>query len=172
MPLTPNFTCSSILGSPSTIVFEDTSTGSNVAIVARRITLQNYLSANIVPSGTTTSYIDWALATNPLTVNILLTDYALSVRVDWIDVSGTVVNIKTIPYVFQRYNVEFNYSLTYSEANGNASLNSSNWLRGRMALYQSIQDADNAITEASSITDSQAAIDRGTAIRLNPNVLY
>ena len=172
MPLTQNFTCSQIIGAPSEIVFEDTSTGSDVAVTGRRIYLQTNLGTYLVPSGTTTSYIAWLLATNPFTVDVLDSDYSLTVKVDWIDVSNAVLYTKTLVYVFQRFNIEFDYSLTYSEANGNASLNSANWLKGRMQLLLSIQDADNAITQASSITDSQAAIDRGTYIRLNPNVLY
>jgi len=170
--LTPNFTCSQIIGAPSEIVFEDTSTGTDALVTGRRIYLQTNLGTYIVPSGTATSYIEWLLATNPYTVDVLTTDYALTVLVQWIDVTDVVLYEKTLVYVLQRFNIEFNYSLTYSEANGNASLNSANWLKGRMQLLLSIEDADSAIAQASSITDSQAAIDRGTYIRLNPNVLY
>jgi len=79
---------------------------------------------------------------------------------------------ETTLYVFQRYNIEFDFSLSYSESVGKASLNSTNWLTGRMALTVAINDADNAITESASIADSQKACDRGTYIRLNPNILY
>jgi len=172
MPFTPSFTCSQILGLPSNIMFTDDSDGSDVAIVSRVIYLQTNLNAYLVPSGTTTDYIAWALATNPLTVDVLTKDYSLTVTTDWIDVNDAVLYTKTIVYVFQRYNIEFDYSLTYSEANGNASINSTNWLMNRMRLTTAISDADNAITEASSVTDSQAACDRGTYLRLNPDLFY
>jgi len=172
MALTPNFTCSQIIGASSEIVFEDTSTGADAAVVARRIYLQTNLSTYLVPSGTTTSYIAWALVTNPITEDVLDKDYALTVKIDWLDVSNAILYTKTLVYVFQRFNIEFDYSLTYSEANGGASLNSSNWLKSRMQLRLSIEDADSAITEASSVTDSQAACDRGTYLRLNTNLFY
>jgi len=119
------------------------------------------------------NYLYWPYASSTITYsNILTKDFALNVQVDWLSATGAVLYTKTILYVFQRYNIEFDFSLTYSESVGLASLNSTNWLNGRMALRLAINDADNAITESASITDSQKACDRGTYIRLNPNILY
>jgi len=164
--------CSQIIGLPQNIVTEDNSAGSDIAIVSRRLSFRTNLSTYLVPSGTTTDYVDWVLATNPITLDVLQSDFALFVKTDWLDVNDDVLYTLTKVYVFQRYNIEFDYSLTYSEANGNASLNSPNWLTSRMQLALSINDAANAITQASSVTDSQAAIDRGTYLRLNPNLFY
>ena len=54
MPLTPNFSTSQQAGLPSDVVVTDTSTGSDVAIVARRVYLVNYAGEYVVADGTTT----------------------------------------------------------------------------------------------------------------------
>lgn len=119
------------------------------------------------------NYLYWPYSESSITYsNLLDKDYAISVQVDWLSATSTVLYTKTILYVFQRHNIEFDFSLTYSESVGISSLNSANWLTGRMSLRLAINDADNAITESGSITDSQKACDRGTYIRLNPNILY
>jgi len=85
MPLTQNFTVSSIKGSPSDLLFQDNSTGSDSNLTERRIYLQKYNGQYLVPSGSTADYIVWPLATNPfILTGILDKDYALSIRVDWV----------------------------------------------------------------------------------------
>lgn len=83
MPLTPNFTATSILGSPSTIVFTDTSTGSDSNVTERRIYLRTYNGSYLVPDGATTDYIVWPLATNPFYLDILPVDMAFDITVVW-----------------------------------------------------------------------------------------
>jgi hypothetical protein len=173
MPLTQNFTATQIIGSPGTIIFTDTSTGSDVLVTGRRILLAKYDGTYLVPSGTLTNYIDWPLIDNPLIVsNVLNKDYSLLVTISWIDIANVALYSKSTLYVFPRYNTEFDYSLTYDEANGLSSINTTNWVYNRMKLRVAINDSINAISEASSITDSQAACDRGTYLRENQNLFY
>ena len=68
MALNPAFTASQSAGVPENLTFTDTSTGSDVTIVARRIYLLQSDGTYLVPSGVTTDYIPWPLATNPITV--------------------------------------------------------------------------------------------------------
>lgn len=118
------------------------------------------------------NYMYWPYADSSITYNLLTKDMALTVKVDWLGATNDILYTKTLLYVFPRFNIEFDYSLSYSEANGLASINSTNWLTNRMKLRVAINDAINAISEASSITDSQAACERGTELRLNQNSFY
>lgn len=172
MPLTASFSISQTLGSPSIIDLADTSTGDDAAVVARRVYLTKSSGTTLVPSGTTTTYIDWDYDDATIALDVLDKDYGVSVRVDWINVGGTVLYTSTVLTTFTMYNSDFEYSLISQEANGDASINNTNWLYGRMKLRLALDDADNAITAASSITNSQAANDRGTFLRENINLFY
>lgn len=90
MAFSQSFVCSQVIGDPSRIYFEDTSTGSDIGIVERRIYLQLYDGTYLVPSGTTTDYIVWPLAQTTFSVDILDADKAISIKVDW---WGTAVPI-------------------------------------------------------------------------------
>lgn len=172
MPLTPNFTTSQTIGLPNIIDLEDTSTGSDVAVTQRRIYFTKNDGTYIVPSGVTTDYVAWAYASSTKSVDLLDKDYGLNITVQWLNVSDTVLYTKTILYNFAMYNNDFNYSLVYDEANGLASLNSVNWLMGRMKLYLALNDATTSVASMSDITNAQAADDRGTYLRENQNQFY
>jgi len=59
MPLTPAFTFVNPAGVPSSVIGTDTSTGSDVLIVSRRIYFEKTDGTYLVPSGTVTDYIPW-----------------------------------------------------------------------------------------------------------------
>ncbi len=173
MPLTAaTFSISQTLGSPSIIDLTDTSVGSDAAIVERRVYLTKSSGSTLVPTGTTTTYIVWDYDDASIAIDALDKDYGISVRVDWINISGTVLYTATVLTTFTMYNAEFEYSLISQEANGDASITNTNWLSGRMKLRLALDDAANAISAASSITNSQAANDRGTYLRENLNLFY
>ncbi len=151
---------------------EDTSTGSDVAVTQRRIYFIKNNGTYLVPTGTPTDYVVWAYASSTKSVDILDKDYGLNIRVDWLNVSDAVLYTKTILYNFSMYNNDFNYSLVYDEANGLASLNSANWLMGRMKLYVALNDATTSVESMSDITNAQEADDRGTYLRENTNLFY
>lgn len=171
MALTPNFSIGQVMGVPANVVLTDTSTGSDVTIVGRRIYLYTDAGTTLVPTGITTAYNDWPLADTTITiVNVLPKDYSINANVRWVDVDGNTVVEKTILTNFNMYNQLYNYSLVSQEANGLASLNVANWLNYRMSLYLALNDSDTSIIDMSSITNGQTANDRGTYLRENPNL--
>ena len=172
MPLTPNFGTSQTIGLANVIDLEDLSTGSDIAVTQRRVYFSRYNAAYLVPSGTTTDYVEWAYASPTKSVDILLYDQSLSITTQWLDVSDTVLYTKTILFNYAMYNNDFNYSLVYDEATGLASLNSTNWLMGRMKLYVALNDATTSVEAMSNITNAQEADDRGTYLRENKNLFY
>ena len=172
MAFIQNFTIAQTLGNPGIINLTDTSTGVDATIISRKVYLITNASIYLVPTGTSTSFITWAIGSTSIAIDALKKDMALNIRVDWNNVSGTTLYTKTILSNFQMYNSNFNYQLVNDEANGLASLNSPNWLTSRMKLYVSLRDANVAVTDMSSITNGQNANDRGTFLRLNLNNFY
>jgi len=82
MPLVPNFSTSQSAGSPSVITITDTSTGSDVAVTQRRVYLLDWQGNYVVPSGTTTNYIQWPIAQATINIDCLTQDMALEVTVE------------------------------------------------------------------------------------------
>ena len=127
MPLSPNFTASQNSGTPNLIFLTDTSTGSDGTITKRRIYLLQSDGTYLVPAGTATNYIEWALVDVTTSLNVLIQDTALSITVEWLTASNVLVANKTTSFAFTAYNETFYYGLTESQV-ANANLTAStNW---------------------------------------------
>lgn len=172
MPLTPNFTASQFSGTPSVITLTDTSTGSDVAITSRRVYLLQANGTFLVPAGTTTDYVVWDLVDTSIDLDVLSQDSALSITVQWMSSTNTIVTSKTISFAFTAYNETFYYGLTESQvANSNLSA-STNWYQTKLVLRVEIDSADQAITFASDIYSAQAALNRATYISTNQALFF
>ena len=172
MPLIPNFTASQFSGTPSIITLNDTSTGSDVAITSRRVYLLQANGTFLVPAGTTTDYVVWDLVDTSIDLDVLSQDSALSITVQWMSSTNTVVTSKTISFAFTAYNETFYYGLTESQvANSNLSA-STNWYQTKLVLRVEIDSADQAITFASDIYSAQAALNRATYISTNQALFF
>lgn len=162
MPLTPNFTVSQTAGLPRIINFTDNSTGSDVAVVGRRIYIQKSNGVYIVPTGVTTSYVVWAIANASTTVDVLNKDYALTIKVDWLDVSGNILYSKTRIVLFTTYLKAFFYSLTQYQASNKSITQNNNFYPNKAKLWSYIKGAETAIELASDISGAQNELDAGT----------
>jgi len=116
MPLTPNFTTSQQAGLPSNVIITDASTGSDVAIVSRRVFLVNYAGEYLVADGTTTNYTVWPLAQSSISIDCLSADTAVQITVNWVDAGGVTLYTKTSLAGFTLFNMTFYYSLTQGQA--------------------------------------------------------
>jgi hypothetical protein len=172
MPFVPNFTASQYSGTPSIITLTDTSTGSDVTIVSRRVYLLQANGTFLVPTGNTTDYILWDLVDPSISIDVLSQDSALSITVQWMNAGNTVVTSKTISFAFTAYNETFYYGLTESQvANSNLTA-STNWYQTKLILRVEIDSADQAITFASDIYSAQAALNRATFISTNQSYFF
>jgi hypothetical protein len=172
MPLVPNFTASQFSGTPSVITLTDTSTGSDVAITSRRVYLLQANGTFLVPAGTTTDYVVWDLVDTSIDLDVLSQDSALSITVQWMSSTNTIVTSKTISFAFTAYNETFYYGLTESQvANSNLSA-STNWYQSKLVLRVEIDSADQSITFASDIYSAQAALNRATYISTNQALFF
>ena len=172
MPFVPNFTASQYSGTPSVITLTDTSTGSDVTIVSRRVYLLQANGTFLVPTGNTTDYILWDLVDPSIDIDVLSQDTALSITVQWMDAANAVVTSKTISFAFTAYNETFYYGLTESQvANSNLTA-STNWYQTKLVLRVEIDSAIQAITFASDIYSAQAALNRATFISTNQSFFF
>jgi len=172
MPISPNFTASQNSGTPNIITLTDTSTGSDVTIAKRRVYLLQSNGTYLVPTGTTTDYIDWALADISISLNVLTQDSALSITVQWLTSSNVLVANKTTSYAFTAYNETFYYGLTESQvANSNLTA-STNWYQTKMILRVELDSAYQAISFASDIFSAQSALNRATFISTNSSYFF
>ena len=167
MPLTPLFQTQHYIGVPSTINIEDVSTGSDGAITSRVVYFRTNTGAYLVPTGTTTDYVVWALADTDEDFVVLDKDYSISITVNWLNVSGTVLYTKTSLVNFSLYNEEFDYSLTSKQASNTRVVSDTAFYQNRMKLRVEIDNAKQAVTLAGNITNGQASNDRATYLRDN-----
>jgi hypothetical protein len=173
MAISQSFQVSQNSATPNIITVIDTSTGVDTAVTSRKIYLLQSNGTYLVPSGTTTNYIVWPITNTttraPLTdaLNVLTEDTALSIRVDWLSTTGTVLYTAANTYAFTAYNETFYYGLTESQvANPNLSA-STNWYQTKLNLRVEIDSAVQAIAFASDIVSSQEALNRATYISTN-----
>jgi hypothetical protein len=172
MPLTPNFSTSQQAGLPSDVIITDTSTGSDVAIVERRVYLVNYAGEYVVEDGTTTDYTVWPLAQSSISIDCLTADTALTVTVNWVDISGVTLYTKTILSGFTLYNETFYYSLTQGQAavsNPSYILQDTTYFQNKSKLRSLIDSGDQAVTLGYDITSAQTCYDLATFMVTNQN---
>jgi hypothetical protein len=172
MAISPSFSASQNSGTPSIITLTDTSTGTDVTIAKRRVYLLQSDGTYLVPTGTTTNYIDWSIADISISLNVLVQDTALSITVQWLTSSNVLVANKTTSFAFTAYNETFYYGLTESQV-ANANLTAStNWYQTKMILRVELDSAYQAISFASDIFSAQAALNRATYISTNQSFFF
>lgn len=176
MAITVSFTTNQVIGSPEDIVINDTSSGSDVAAVNRRVYIVNAAGQYITESGVTDSvaYTTWPLADgNTLTLDVLTQDSAVFITLTYVNVSGATVATATELKSFTLYNETFYYSLTQAQAMQNQPppmiIQDSNYFTNKSILRTQIDDGDQAIELGSDITTAQAAYDRASYMVAHQN---
>lgn len=167
MALVPAFTIAQTFGLPSKVLLTDTSTGSDGAITQRRVYLKKDDGTFLVPSGTSTQYIQWAYSNASITIDALDKDYALAITVQWLDVSNTVLYDKTIPVGLDLYNSTNSYQRTQKLSGNPLLTNDDDFWERKEQLRECIESGRDAILFAGDLFSAQQAYDRGTDIRLN-----
>jgi len=113
MALSAAFTATQLLGLPETIVVTDTSTGSDGAITSRRVYITDAYNNYIVPEGTTTDYVDWALANSSINIECLTKDMAVDITVQWLDGSNNVLYDSNALYGFTSFNERRSFNVVW-----------------------------------------------------------
>lgn len=171
MPLTPAFSMSQSALSPSSITATDTSTGSDASIAVRRIYFQTNDGNYLVESGTITDYEVWAYADASATFDILSSDYAISVTVQWLDSSNIVLYTLTQIYCFAEYNKQFFYYLVQQQATTPSILQDSSYATNMATYWTFITGAIQAVEIGADISASQNCLNQATNM-MNNSTFY
>ncbi len=160
MAFDPSFTASQSAQSPSDFGLQDTSTGSDVAISTRGITLQlfdgTYMDANGVISSTNTpTPFPLADGTDITFSDVLPVDYAISVTMAWLDSGAIVLYSVTQTFCFKENGEDFDYGLTQSLAGNVSLLQNTNYVSNRFRFRMFLDAAQNAVTTGNDISSSQ-----------------
>lgn len=161
-----NFTAQQVIGFPSQIVLNDTSTGSDSNVTSRVVYLQTKDNTFLVPSGTTTSYIVWAIANASITIDALNKDYSLVITVNWLDINGATLYTKPLLFGFTLYNETFDYYLTQMLAANNYLITDNNFWPNKSTLRTYIDGGNQAILLASDQGNAQICYDEATKLRV------
>ena len=175
MPLVPNFSTSQTAGSPSVINIQDTSTGSDVAVTQRRVYLVDWQGNYVVPSGTTTDYVQWNIAQNTIAIDCLSQDMALEVTVEWLDINDVVLYDKTELVGFTLYNETFYYSLTQAQSAASTPttiLQYTTFLKNKSNLRLFIDSGNQAVTLASDIVSAQQCYNLASNLVTNQDFFF
>lgn len=171
MPITPNFTVSSNITTPSLMTLTDTSGGSDGAITQRRVYLQQFDGTYLVPTGTTTSYVEWAYASATKNIDAMDKDYALNIIVQWLDVSNAVLYTKTILVEFNSYARTYRLKLLKAIASNPKLVNNQNYFDVMSQLTIYIDGANEAVTLAADISLAQLCNDNAYYLINNPKLV-
>ncbi len=172
MPLTPNFSITQPVGEPSIVNVEDTSTGSDVAIVSRRVYIATAAGLFLVPTGTATEYVAWALAATDIDIDCLDKDYATSITVEWLSVAGAILYSKTAKYGLTAWNEEEDYGLTTLLSSNPLLINDKNFFENKSKLRTYIDSGNQAIELAGDLYSAQNCYDEATNLRINAQYFF
>jgi len=175
MPFVPNFTTSQTAGLPSNVILTDASTGSDPAIVERRVYLVNYAGEYVVASGNTNNYTVWSILQSSISIDCLTQDTALQITVDYVDAGGVALYTKTLLAGFTLYNLTFYYSLTQGQAavaNPSYILQDNQYFQNKSKLKTLIESGNNAVTLGYDITSAQECYDLATAMVTAQNMYF
>jgi hypothetical protein len=172
MAIVENFTATQALGSPSQIIFTDTSTGTDAAIASRRIYLLDSNGDYNVEEGTTTDYEVWPYADSTITLDVMLIDKAFYITVQWLSVGGTVLYEKTGLTVFRLYAITYYIYLIKTQSSNIKLRENANFYLNEIRLLSSLQEAYDAVYYAGDILSAQAALARAKQLVDEPSFFF
>jgi hypothetical protein len=157
---------------PDSFILTDTSTGTDVLIVNRRIYLQLSDGTYLVPEGTTTSYIPFPLSGGAsITLNVLNVDYAISIRVEWLNSLGVAIYSKTQSYDFTLHDEQFMYQLVQMFAANKALLQNTNFVDNCYELDMFVSFSVKSVETGNDITNAQFLLDLAQNM-INNSTIY
>lgn len=172
MAFVPSISVSQLAATPQNVTFTDNSTGADAAIVSRKLTIQTAASTYLVPSGTSTNYISWALANTSITVDILTEDQCVNVLCEWLDINGATLYTYENQYPLAEYNKQFLVALVSAQGLTPGIVQDSNYSGNIAAFWSDVVAGINQVNFARDIAGGQNCFNRATNMRLNQNLYF
>lgn len=161
MALTVNFTSSESLSSPNLVTFEDTSTGTDVTIVNRRIIVRlangNYLTTS--GESTTEAYENWDYAESEITLDLLERSTSANVTVEWWSNSARVYT-KTILMQWDLYDYLFLFELLSSQTSAPIAVDNQGYWPNTFKMVTNLFQSESAVENMDDLYSAQGALDR------------
>jgi len=173
MSLTPNFSATQLIGDLTKVSLSDTSTGSDGAITARRVSFRLANGNFLTESGTATTetFIAWPYADTTKIFTVLQKSQASSVKVQWLDVSNVVLYEKTILWDFDLNDYVYGYELLQYQTTKPDVVNDQDYYNRKIKLIVNLFDSENATTWG-DIYSAQAALDRNFYLMQNQSFWF
>lgn len=165
------FTSSQNYGNIDAAILNDTSTSLS-GITVRLVYFQKADGTYLVPTGTTTDYVVWAIGSNTLTVNDLLDkDYVLDISVVWFT-GSTVTATTPVLTLFSAYTELFLRQLTQYQAANDKLLSNKNFWSAKQKLRTLIDDAAQAVTYLNDQDVGQKCVNDCKEMTDNPSTFF
>lgn len=141
----------------------------------RRVYLYKIDGTTLVPSGISTSYIDFpfSVGASLLISDVLDTDYALLVNVVWVSNNpqpGSTYTAQDVK-VFLNYLKQFKSGQISNLSDDPSILNDTNWYASLFKLQTEINSAESAREDGQQFS-AQAAINRGLYLMQNSQYFF
>lgn len=166
MSFTQSISVQQSVGVPSQITINDTSTGSDINISTRKVFIQKADGAYFENG------VNWAYPSLTVTYDILQSDYALNILIQWADSGGNVLYDFEQLYIFDQYNNQFDVDLTRAILGDPSIMQDKDYWLNRMILRVNIDSAEQAVSLADDIELSQSALDRASYMRSKQNLYF
>jgi len=166
-----SFSVSQSAVTPSEVTITDTSTGLSGTITQRRVFVSQSDGTYLTGDGTV-DYDAWALADTDTTLDILTTDIAALIKVQWLNVSNVVVDEVEDTFPLAEYNKQFLYYLVGLQGLTPGVYQDTNYSGNIGIFWTDIIAGINAVTYGNDIAAGQACFDRATNMRLNENYYF
>jgi hypothetical protein len=172
MAITPSFSISQSALNPALVVATDTSTGSDGAIVSRKIFVQKADGTYLIPAGVTTDFTVWPYADASITLDILSVDIGAVITVQWLDVSNAVLYTLTQEYPLAEFNKSFFYYLIQQQALTPGIIQDANYFSNLAVYWMNITGGIQAIEIGADVAAAQNCFDRATYMMQNQSKFF
>lgn len=160
---------------PHSFTLTDTSSGSDTNLTDRKIYLYKSDGTTLVTQGSSTTWIDWPIANNTITISLLDRDYCLNIEVDWISSSPLVPPSTYTLTILKNFtsNSESFYSGKLQEQSANPLLVDDNhWYENMSKLRLFIDNSMQAAVIMNNIFLAQQNLDKAYNFIQNENTYF
>ena len=175
MAFNGNFTVTPNTSVISKFTLTDTSSGTDSNLTGRRVYLYKTDGTTIVPSGTSTEYIVWAIANSTMEIDVLDKDYAISIVVIWVSsapLSPPSEYTKTVITDFNApYSNTFWYGLIQQMAANSFVYADNNFATNLGKLVTDIDNSTQSVVYSDQYS-AQAALDRVYNMIVNQSTYF
>lgn len=172
MSFSENFSAGQTPTNPSIVVIVDTSVGSDILITGRKVTITNAAGEYLVPNGTTTDFVLWSISDSSISLDILSVDQSVSIKVDWLNVSGVAIYSLTQQFCLSMFNKQFFYSLVSAQGQTPSIPQDSNYSFNMALFWATLNGAIAAVEIGDDIAGSQSLLNQCNYMQTNQSLYF